>query len=232
MSACQVVIDKYVCEGTMKSAIGDRIREARENKQLDQATLAMKIGVVTRTLQRWEKGEQIPDGISIMKMAKATNVHPNWLLTGEGEMYPSPSRPENVHPLNSALRRRVKLVDLPLISAVPAGKVATMFHPDYVDDYVTVDDVKDPQAFALKVKGNSMSPRIEDGDIVVVSPRQEVQSGDICVVRVNDEDTLKKVKVEGNYLHLIPLNPGFDPVTVKRRDVNFVWKVVKVIKEL
>jgi repressor LexA len=101
-----------------------------------------------------------------------------------------------------------------------------------VDTYVTVDDVKAPQAFALKVKGSSMSPRIEDGDVVIVSPQQEVRSGDICVVRVEGEDTLKKVKFEGNYVHLVPLNPEFDPVTVKRRDVDFVWKVVKVIKEL
>jgi repressor LexA len=216
----------------MKSTIGDRMRSARENKELDQATLAEKIGVVTRTLQRWEKGEQVPDGLSITRIAKATHVQPTWLLTGDGEMYATAARPENVYPLSAAMRRRVKLVDLPLISAVPAGKVAAMFHPEYADDYVTVDDVKDPQAFALKVKGNSMSPRIEDGDIVVVSPRQGANNGDICVVRVNEEDTLKKVKFEGNYIHLIPLNSAFDPVTVKRKDVAFAWKVVKVIKEL
>lgn len=216
----------------MKSTIGERLRAARENKSLDQSTLAGKIGVVTRTLQRWEKGEQVPDGVTITRIAKATNVQANWLLTGEAEMYAAPPRPENVYTLPSTLRRKTKLVDLPLISAVPAGKVATMFHPDYVDDYVTVDDVKDPGAFALKVKGSSMSPRIEDGDVVIVSPQQEAHSGDICVVRVNGEDTLKKVKFEGNYVHLIPLNPDFEPMTVKKKDVNFVWKVVKLIKEL
>lgn len=216
----------------MRSTIGERLRGARENKEIDQATLAEKIGVATRTLQRWEKGEQVPDGVSITRIAKATQVHPTWLLTGEGEMYQVNTRPENVYPLTPSFRRKVKLVDLPLISAVPAGKVATIFHPDYVDNYVTVDDVKDPGAFALKVKGNSMSPRIEDGDIVIVSPQAEVRNGDICVVRVNDEDTLKKVKFEGNYVHLIPLNPDFDPMTAKKKEVNFVWKVVKLIKEL
>ena len=216
----------------MKSTIGDRVREARENKEFDQATLAQKVGIVTRTLQRWEKGEQVPDGISITKIAKVTGVHPHWLLTGAGEMYPVPSRPTNVFPLSSAASRREKLIELPLISAVPAGKVATIFHPDYTDDYVTVDDVKDPQAFALRVKGNSMSPRIEDGDVVVVSPSTDVNNGDIAVVRVDGEDTLKKVKFEGAYVHLIPLNPEFEPVTVKKKDVNFVWKVVKLIKEL
>ncbi len=216
----------------MKTTIGERLREARENKGLDQASLAVKAGIVARTLQRWEKGEQVPDGVAIMKMARATGVQPSWLLTGEGEMYPSPSRPENVYVLPGALRRKSRLVDIPLISAVPAGKVATIFHPDHADELITVDDVKDPDAFALRVKGNSMSPRIEDGDVVVVSPRQEARSGDICVIRVNGEDTLKKVKFEGNYIHLIPLNPEFEPVTVKKKDVNFVWRVVKLIKEL
>jgi len=216
----------------MKSTIGDRVREARESKEVDQATLADKIGVVTRTLQRWEKGDQVPDGVSITRIAKATNVHPHWLLTGDGEMYPSPTRPDNVFPLPHSTRRKTRLVDLPLVAAVPAGKVATIFHPDHVDDYVTVDDVKDPQAFALRVKGSSMAPRIEDGDTVVVSPQQEVRNGDVCVVRVNGEDTLKKVKFEGSYLHLIPFNSDFEPMTVKKKDVNFVWKVVKLIKEL
>ncbi|HUI63693.1 MAG TPA: S24 family peptidase [Bacteroidota bacterium] len=216
----------------MKSTIGERLRTARENRGMDQLSLSRKIGVVTRTLQRWEKGEQVPDGIAITKLAKATSVQPTWLLTGEGEIYPSPARPENVLPLPTSSRRRMTLAELPLISSVPAGKVATMFHPDFVDNYVTVSDVKDPGAFALKVKGSSMAPRIEDGDIVIVSPQAEPRSGDICVVRVNDEDTLKKVKFEGNYIHLIPLNPEFEPVTVKRKDVNFAWKVVKLIKEL
>jgi len=216
----------------MKNTIGERLREARENKEMDQVTLADKAGVVARTLQRWEKGEQVPDGVSITRLAKATGVQASWLLTGEGDMYAVPSRPENMYILPGSSRRRNRLVDLPLISAVPAGKVATLFHPDYAEDYVTVDDIKDPQAFALKVKGNSMATRIEDGDVVVVSPQQEARSGDVCVVRVNGEDTLKKVKFEGNYIHLIPFNPEFDPVVVKRREVNFVWKVVKLIKEL
>jgi len=82
------------------------------------------------------------------------------------------------------------------------------------------------------VKGNSMAPRIEDGDVVIVSPQYEARSGDVCVVRVNGEDTLKKVKLEGNYVHLIPFNPDFDPVTVKKRDINFIWRVVKLLKEL
>jgi repressor LexA len=77
-----------------------------------------------------------------------------------------------------------------------------------------------------------MAPRIEDGDIIVVSPKQEVRSGDVCVIRVDDEDTVKRVKIDEQLVQLLPLNPEFEPVVVKKRDIVFMWRVVKVIKNL
>ncbi len=217
----------------MKTSIGERVRTARENKELDQQTLASKIDVAARTLQRWEKGEQVPDSNYLMRLAKQTGVRPEWLLTGEGDIYGTAGSSGNIIPLNrDKSLRRVTLVEIPVLSSVPAGKAAALFHPDHVERYVTVDNIKDRSAFALIVKGNSMSPKIEDGDIVVVSPQQEVHSGDICVVRVNDEDVLKKIKMDDSHVHLIPLNTSFEPMTVRKRDVMLIWKVVKVIKNL
>jgi len=214
----------------MKTTLGQRIREARQAKGFDQARLAAKLDIATRTLQRWEKGEQEPDGSDIMRIAKATGVLPQWLLTGDGGQYAVSGT--NIIPLTSPKYRKVNLVTLPLLSSVPGGVPSLIFHPDYVEKYVTVDDVRDEGAFALEVKGNSMAPRIEDGDIIVVSPRLEAKSGDICVVRVQDEDTVKRIKIEEQFLHLIPLNPEFEPWIVKKKDVTFIWKVVKVIKNL
>ena len=214
----------------MKTTLGQRIREARQAKGFDQARLAAKLDIATRTLQRWEKGEQEPDGSDIMRIARATGVLPQWLLTGDGGQYAVSGT--NIIPLTSPKYRKVNLVTLPLLSSVPGGVPSLIFHPDYVEKYVTVDDVRDEGAFALEVKGNSMAPRIEDGDIIVVSPRLEAKSGDICVVRVQDEDTVKRIKIEEQFLHLIPLNPEFEPWIVKKKDVTFIWKVVKVIKNL
>jgi len=215
------------------ATIADRIHTARENKELDQASLSARIDVAVRTLQRWEKGLQVPDSNYLVRLAKSTGVRPEWLLTGEGEMYPSlPPRGKIIHLQKVTALRNVTLVDIPLLSSVPAGRTAAMFHPDHIERYVTVDNIKDHSAFALVVKGKSMSPRIEDGDVVVVSPQQEVRNGDICVVRVNDEDVLKKVNIDEQYVHLIPLNTAFEPVTVRKRDITFIWKVVRVIKNL
>ncbi len=217
----------------MKSTIGDRIRKGRENKEIDQGSLADKLDIATRTLQRWEKGEQVPGGDFLMQIARWTGVRPNWLLTGEGDMYLLTNRGGNIlHFKQDSRFKKVNLVEIPLLSSVPAGKTAAIFHPEQVERYVTVDNLNDPGAFALIVKGASMSPRIEDGDVVVVSPQREARSGDICVVRVNDEDVLKMVKLDEEHVHLIPLNTEFDPLTVRKRDVAFIWKVVRVIKNL
>ncbi len=210
--------------------IGERIRAARENKELDQAGLSAKVEVAVRTLQRWEKGLQVPDSNYLVRLAKSTGVRAEWLLTGEGDVLPSPQG--KIIPLKIPSFHKVSLVEIPLLSSVPAGRAAAIFHPEQIERYVTVDDVKDNDAFALVVRGKSMSPKIEDGDIVVVSPQQEVVNGDICVIRVNDEDVLKKIKIDEQYVHLIPLNTNFEPVTVRKRDVTFIWKVVKVIKNL
>jgi len=217
----------------MKSHIGTRIREARENKGLDQATLAAKLDLATRTLQRWEKGEQVPDAVTLAKIGELTGTLTHWLLTGEGPMYAHQNGgKEPTEGDTSSAFRRVKLVRIPMLSAVPAGKANLIFHPDHIEKYITVDDVKDSNAFALKVEGDSMSPRIEDGDVIIISPKREVRSGDICVIRVNDEDTVKKVIFEDGYVHLIPLNHDYEPVSVKKKDVSFVWRVVKVIKNI
>ena len=217
----------------MKSHIGMRIREARENKELDQVTMAGKLSVASRTLQRWEKGEQVPDAVALGKIGELTGTLTHWLLTGEGSMYAHQngghdwSKSEGPPPL-----RRIKLVRLPVLSSVPGGKPNLIFHPDHIEKYITVDDVKDGNAFALKVEGDSMSPRIENGDVIIVSPKREVRNGDICVIRANDEDTVKKVNFENSYVHLVPLNHHYEPVSVKKKDVTFIWRVVKVIKSV
>ncbi len=217
----------------MTSSLAERIRIARENKDLMYTHLSKKIMVSTETLQLWEAGEEIPDKTQLNKLARCVGVRASWLLTGHGKMEPISSKKPNVFPLHKdSLSSNVMLMEIPVLSSIPAGKTTAIFYPEHVDRYVTVDNLRDRGAFALVVKGNSMSPRIEEGDIVVVSPKQEPRSGDICVVRVNDEDVLKKVKIDDNYVHLIPLNTLYEPLTVRKTDVSVIWKVVKVIKNL
>ena len=216
----------------MGNKIARRIKEARLSKGMDQAKFAAKIDIATRTVQRWESGEQVPDSNYLMRIAKATGITAHWLLTGDGEMFARATAESKIVPMPVNRYQRVELMSVPLLSSVPGGAPNLFFHPDYVEKYITVDNVNDANAFALVVKGNSMAPRIEDSDVIVVSPKLEARSGDICVVRVNDEDTVKRVRIEPEYLQLIPLNPEYEPMVIRKKDVSFIWKVVRVIKSL
>ena len=103
----------------MKHSIAQRIRQARTQKEMDQVKLAARLDVATRTVQRWEKGEQVPDSNYLMRIAKVTGVTPHWLLTGDGEMYNRTSAESKVLPLPTGRYKRVDLVSLPLLSSVP-----------------------------------------------------------------------------------------------------------------
>ena len=73
--------------------------------------------------------------------------------------------------------------------------------------------------FALRVKGDSMSERIEDGDVVILRP-PPFRSGDICAVRHEDETTLKYLDLYSDDRALLrPHNPSYAPIEVDRENI-------------
>ena len=89
-------------------------------------------------------------------------------------------------------------------------------------------DLNDPNAFGVEVRGNSMSPRYEDGDMVICSPQKSwKRSGDYCVVvTLDDASWVKKVKDDGDQYILSSLAPGHDPFTLPKIKVRAVHKIV------
>lgn len=88
--------------------------------------------------------------------------------------------------------------------------------------------------FALRVRGDSMSPRMEDGDIVIVSPNRDFENNRIyAVVIEGDEHTLKTVsKADGGYM-LIPFNtPKYPPMFIKDKHMVKLYRVVAMQKVL
>ena len=67
--------------------------------------------------------------------------------------------------------------------------------------------------FILTCRGDSMAPQIMDGDLVAVRSQPEVENGEIAVVRIGDEATLKKVSFDGTTMVLQPLNPAYPLMT-------------------
>nr|DAO37207.1 MAG TPA: Repressor protein CI [Caudoviricetes sp.] len=76
--------------------------------------------------------------------------------------------------------------------------------------------------FTLTCKGDSMEPRIHDGDLVAIRSQPEVENGEIAAVRIGEEATLKHVYLHENFIELRPENPAFGSIILNREDMNTV----------
>lgn len=140
--------------------------------------------------------------------------------------------------LEAALPREV-----PLINRVAAGYPTEFTDLGYparaADEYVRCPDLDDPDAFAARVVGDSMTPDYREGDIVVFSPAREVKSGMDCFVRLErgDETTFKRVYFEHGHdgqemIRMQPLNSAYPARAVGREAVAGLYAAVSVTREV
>ena len=128
---------------------------------------------------------------------------------------------------------------VPVINKVAAGYPADFNDLDYpvgiADDYVRCPDLHDPNAFAVRVVGDSMEPKFTEGDIVVFSPTAEVSNGDDCFIRFETphETTFKRVFFEPeNKVRLQPRNEKYSPVITDGKRINGIYKAVARYEKL
>jgi phage repressor protein C with HTH and peptisase S24 domain len=95
------------------------------------------------------------------------------------------------------------------------------------------DEVELPKAgaagtYALEVAGDSMLPLYRDGDIIIVSPSEQVRRGDRVVVRTRDGEVMTKVlfRQTARSIELHSLNPEHPPRTLSTRDVDWIARIV------
>jgi len=122
---------------------------------------------------------------------------------------------------------------VPVINKVSAGYPTDFDDLDYpvgmADDYIRCPDVNDPNAFAVRVVGDSMEPRFSEGDIVVFSPAAAVRNGDDCFVRFASphETMFKRVFFEPNdMIRLQPRNEKYAPTVVEGRRINGMYRAI------
>jgi repressor LexA len=122
---------------------------------------------------------------------------------------------------------------VPVINRVAAGYPTDFNDLDYpvgvADDYIRCPDVHDPNAFAVRVVGDSMEPKFKEGDIVVFSPAAEVKNGDDCFVRFSTphETTFKRVFFEQNdTVRLQPRNEKYPPVTADSKRIDGIYRAI------
>jgi repressor LexA len=124
---------------------------------------------------------------------------------------------------------------VPLVGKVRAGDPSLAFE-DF-EGQVALDRslARGDETFFLRVRGDSMiGDHIRDGDLALVHPQPVVGNGEIAVVLIDDETTVKRVYKEEDALRLHPSNPTMEPIIVGRGEgkVTIVGKVVGIFREI
>ena len=97
------------------------------------------------------------------------------------------------------------------------------------EDYIRCPDLHDPNAFAVRVVGDSMEPKFKENDIVIFSPAADVSNGDDCFVRfaTPHETTFKRVFFEkDNNVRLQSRNARYSPTVVEGKRINGLYRAI------
>lgn len=122
---------------------------------------------------------------------------------------------------------------IPVVGKVRAGQPILAYQD--IDSHIFVDATLFPaeDAFSLKVTGDSMiEAGIYNGDYVVIKPQQTIRSGEIGIVLIGEEATVKRVFMDNSQVTLKPENSTMEPVTYKAEEVSIMGKVLGVIRKI
>ena len=199
--------------------VGDKIKSLRKAKGLTQTELGERVGVKKNAVSKWECGrvEDIPTSM-IKALASLFDVPPSYLIDDEpgAGVFSVP----NIHPMP-------EMRDIPLLGAIACGQ--PILASENIGEYIKIPrHIK--ADFALTCKGDSMiNARIFDGDIVYIRQQEEVQNGEIAAVLIDDEATLKRVKLYEDHISLEPENPMYKPLVYWNEDMNNVRILGKAV---
>lgn len=227
--------------------IGKRIKFRREELGMTQEELGNLLWLNKSTIQRYETGKIANIKLPVIHaMAKQLNVSPEWLILKSDEMGTFHERYDlykdgkaetldDIEP-NAVILPTHKIHMIPVFGSVAAGfgAYASSDIIEYIPLYIENDcDVAD--TICITVRGQSMYPKIEDGDKIVVRRQECVDNGRIAVVMIGDEAVVKRVNFDGERLELTSFNPEYPPRIIEGAElanVKIVGLVQQVIKAL
>ncbi|MST57249.1 helix-turn-helix domain-containing protein [Lachnospiraceae bacterium WCA3-601-WT-6H] len=178
--------------------------------------LSKDSGVSKSALNHYLKGDLVPSQENAEKMAAVLKVSPLWLMGIQKNMIPE-------QPVVSDGAVQIKVL----------GRVAAGIPIEAVTEYIDTEEIPAKMAqsgdyFGLQIHGDSMEPRMREGDVVIVRQQDDAENGDIVIAMVNGSDaTCKRLTKYAGGIGLISLNPNYDPMMFT--DQEIVDKPVRII---
>ena len=203
------------------------LRKRRKELGLTMLEVAKAVGVSEATVSRYESGDiKNMRRDRIEKYAKVLKVSPALIIGLD---------PENTEP-NAIILPQKKIRMVPVFESVSAGMGA--YADDNIVDYMPCFIQNEREAentICVNVCGNSMYPKIEDGDVIQVLKQDWAESGQIAVVLIDGEEAVvKKIEYTADTVTLISINPEWAPrifTGTDRARLKILGVVKKVIKD-
>ena len=195
------------------------LKKLRKQRGETQQQIADMLGLSRASYTKYENGMHEPSFEVLNSLAKHFGVTVDYILgRSTGSNLPNSSGG----------------VWIPVVGRVAAGIPIEAI--EEIEDYEEIpkDMAEQGEHFALRVQGNSMEPRIVNGDVVIVRRQNDCETGDIAVVLVDGNDaTIKRIKKGPAGMMLIPSNPAFEPVfysneEIKKLPVTIIGKIVEL----
>lgn len=198
------------------STFQQRLRQAMFMKGIRQAEIAERSGIDKSKISKYVAGKNMPGGDTLVKLAAALGVDAAW-LSGEAP---------DVDPYD-LIKETDGFREIPVVGRVAAG--APIFAIENQVDSLMVRDNR-TGLFGLRIVGDSMAPRIMDGDLVVVQQQDDAKDGDIIIALIDDEATCKVIKKSAWGVSLVPFNSSYAPFVYTEREaeerLHIVGKVI------
>lgn len=202
------------------SDLGNNIKKLRIEKSMTGEEFGTIFSVTKSTISNWESGKRDPDSETILKLANFFDVSTDFLL--------GISKIRNYN-------QNKKGIKIPVLVRVIAGVPIEAIEEIIDYEEITKEMANTGDYFALQVTGNSMEPRMLDGDVVIVKKQPYIESNEIAIVLINGCDaTIKKIIKQDNGLLLVANNhdvysPTFYSTDdIEKLPVSIVGKVVEL----
>ena len=190
-----------------------RIKEYRRARGLTAKQLAERVGVAESTMSLYENGKREPDFGTLLRICAELDASVDVLLGAENAQTG---------------------VKIPVYGAVAAGVPIAAITD--IEDYEEISEgmAATGEYAALRIRGDSMEPRMTEGDVVILRVQDDVESGDVAVVLVDGEEaTCKRVMKTDEGLMLVSTNPKYAPMFYPNRElaagrVRIFGKVVEL----
>lgn len=202
------------------SRLGNRIKEYRKQAGLKQSDVAKAVGVSIASISKWEGGMELSfnNAASLARCLSISldDLHYGGNLINEEAATYTTSR-------------------IPIVGTTQAGPNKEWFDLGYPcgwsDEYIDYP-AKSQNVYALKVAGNSMAPRILEGEAVVINPNSKPAFGEEVVVKCTSGEVMVKVlvNIQNDDVILDSYNTGFDRIIRKKRDIEFIHPVISVAR--